>query len=288
MSEEDPVERERRRLRTMGWTDRDLDEFVRRNGTAFLYSLPSLPVVLEGDVAGLDRDVLRKVRALLAKAESTTFPEEAEACSAKAQELMSRHRIERLGDVGNGPAGRRIWLDAPYLKPKASLVSAVGRANSCRAVHLVSLGCMHLVGFPDDLESTEVLFTSLLVQAGRAMSAAGPQVDARGRSRTRSFRSSFLEGFAWRVGARLAEANATVTAQATSAQSSLLPVLAKRDEVVEAALREAFPRTARQRPSLSNGAGWAAGITAAERADIGQQRVGGGPTGLPAPKRRAG
>ena len=288
MSDEDPVERERRRLRSMGWTDRDLDEFVRRNGTEFLFALPPLPAVLEGDVVGLDRDVLRKVRALLAKAESTTFPEEAEACSAKAQELMSRHRIEHLGEVGDGPVGRRIWLDAPYLKPKASLVSVIGRANGCRSVHLSGLGCVHLVGFPDDLEATEVLFTSLLVQAGRAMAAAGPQVDARGRSRTRSFRAAFIEGFAWRIGTRLADANTAVTAQATSAQSSLLPVLAKRDALVEAALREAFPRTTRQRRSLTNGAGWEAGITAADRADIGQERMGGGPAGLPAASRRAG
>jgi hypothetical protein len=288
MSEEDPVERERRRLRSMGWSDRDLDEFVRRNGTEMLFALPPLPFVVDGDGAGIDSDVLRKVRALLAKAESTTFEEEAEACSAKAQELMSRHRIEHLGDVSEGPIGRRIWLDAPYLNPKSSLVSAVGRANGCRGVHLSGLGCVHLVGYPADLEATEVLFTSLLVQAGRALAAAGPQVDARGRSRTRSFRSAFLEGFAYRVGKRLVDANTVVTAAATATQASLLPVLARRDEIVQAALDEAFPRTTRRRTSLTNGAGWQAGIAAAERADLGQRRMGGGPAPLPGPKRRAG
>jgi hypothetical protein len=282
MSEEDPVERDRRRLRSMGWTDRDLDEFVRRNGTEMLFALPPLPSVVDGAGVGLDGDVLRKVRALLAKAESTTFPEEAEACSAKAQELMSRHRIESLGDVSDGPVGRRIWLDAPYRSPKSSLVSAVGRANGCRSVHLSGLGCVHLAGFPDDLEATEVLFTSLLVQAGRAMAAAGRQVDARGRSRTRSFRSAFLEGFAYRVGKRLVDANTVVTTEATTAQASLLPVLARRDEVVQAALDEAFPHTTRRRTSLTNGAGWQAGIAAAERADLGQRRMGGGPEALSA------
>ena len=38
--------------------------------------------------------VLRRIRALLAKAESTEFPEEAEALTAKAQELMSAHAVD--------------------------------------------------------------------------------------------------------------------------------------------------------------------------------------------------
>ena len=37
--------------------------------------------------------MLERVRALLAKAESTTFPEEADALTAKAQQLMTRHAL---------------------------------------------------------------------------------------------------------------------------------------------------------------------------------------------------
>ncbi|HEY0696309.1 MAG TPA: DUF2786 domain-containing protein, partial [Micromonospora sp.] len=44
--------------------------------------------------ADLDQRMLGRVRALLAKAESTDFPEEADAFTAKAQELMARHRID--------------------------------------------------------------------------------------------------------------------------------------------------------------------------------------------------
>jgi hypothetical protein len=55
---------------------------------ALVSSLPALPRL--GPAPARDRGpedtpVLEKVRALLAKAESTTFPEEAEALSAKAQ-----------------------------------------------------------------------------------------------------------------------------------------------------------------------------------------------------------
>ncbi|WP_017570470.1 DUF2786 domain-containing protein, partial [Nocardiopsis halotolerans] len=46
-------------------------------------------------VEPVDQGKLARVRALLAKAESTEFPSEAEALSARAQELMARHSIDR-------------------------------------------------------------------------------------------------------------------------------------------------------------------------------------------------
>ncbi|MGH3621958.1 MAG: DUF2786 domain-containing protein, partial [Sciscionella sp.] len=113
-----------------------------------LLVLPELPRILplpgeatyrEDSATGVDEKVLARVRGLLAKAESTSFPEEAEALSAKAQELMSRHSIERaLIDAETRPrlsaSARRIWLDNPYLGPKSLLVTAVAKANRCRAV----------------------------------------------------------------------------------------------------------------------------------------------------------
>ncbi|HET8683001.1 MAG TPA: DUF2786 domain-containing protein, partial [Micromonosporaceae bacterium] len=55
------------------------------------------------DGRAADPRQLDRVRALLAKAESTTFAEEAEAYTAKAQELMARHSIDyALLSVGAG------------------------------------------------------------------------------------------------------------------------------------------------------------------------------------------
>jgi hypothetical protein len=59
------------------------------------------------------------VRALLAKAEATKFPEEAEALSAKAQELMSRYSLHQaVADHGRGrapvAAAQRIWIGSGY------------------------------------------------------------------------------------------------------------------------------------------------------------------------------
>jgi hypothetical protein len=294
----------RARLKTRGWTERDLAAFERRHRRnrdrepgihddqlllAMYNVLPPMPEVSTPADHGVDAAMLAKVRALLAKAESTTFPAEAEALSAKAQELMTRYRIDAVlvdGGAGGprmGPGGRRIWVEDPYARPKASLLSAVARANGCQAVRIGVDGCVHLVGYDADLEAVELLFTSLLVQVGSAMVAAGPQVDWRGRSRTRSFRHSFLLAYGWRVGERLEQANAT-TASAVDAErgGDLLPMLRRRDVVVSAAVDAAFPNLRRRRPSsaISNAAGWGAGVDAADRADLATAaRVPSGPRG---------
>ena len=88
----------------------------------------------------MERDVLDKIRSLLAKAESTEFEPEAEAFTAKAQELMARYRIDRAvlaaGTAGDRkePAARRVAVHDPYASAKATLLSQVADANGCRAV----------------------------------------------------------------------------------------------------------------------------------------------------------
>ena len=235
-----------------------------------------------------EQKVLTRVRALLAKAESTQFPEEAEALTAKAQELMARHSIDAAlaaaGEARTGrPDQRRVTIENPYVSPKVHLLSAVARANRCEAVWMQREGVVVVFGYPVDLEAVELLFTSLLVQATTAVLAAGSQVDVLGRSRTRSFRTSFLHSFAVRIGERLAEATAGAVEEAAAEggeAAGLLPVLADRTEAVQAARDEAFPHTRTARPSVSNGQGWHAGRAAAERASLtGQGQVRGGPRG---------
>ncbi|MFA1551266.1 DUF2786 domain-containing protein [Actinomadura chokoriensis] len=225
---------------------------------------------------GVDQRVLGKVRALLAKAESTEFPEEAEALSARAQELMARHSIDhallaaKTGGMG-GPAGRRIAVDSPYDAPKAVLLTVVADANRCRAIWHRELGFCTVLGFPTDLAAVEMLFTSLLVQATSAIVHAGPRRDARGRSRTRSFRHAFLNAYASRIGERLCEAAgaAADSAVADAGGKDLLPVLAARDRAVEQAVDTMFPDLAKGRAgSVSNYEGWVAGRAAADLASL--------------------
>lgn len=238
-----------------------------------LLVLPPLPGVPpeEPDVSGIDPKVLARVRGLLAKAESTTFAEEAEALSAKAQELMARHALAAAVVTGVPEAVptagvRRLWLDAPYTSAKSSLVHQVATANRCRAVSLDALDLVTVVGHPTDLDTVELLTTSLLVQAGRAMAGA------RNGARTRSFRHAFLLSYATRIGERLRAAGAAAEEEARAESGdALLPVLAARGEVVERTVAELFPRLTTKRFSVGNAAGWRAGREAADAASL---RVG--------------
>ncbi|MER5641704.1 DUF2786 domain-containing protein [Kitasatospora sp. NPDC002227] len=223
-----------------------------------------------GPVAGEPR-MLSRIRALLAKAESTEYPEEAEALSAKAQQLMAQHSIdEALLAVGkpsaDTPAALRIGVDNPYESPKAMLLDAVAGANRCQVVWAKEFGFCTIVGFDGDLDGVELLYTSLLVQATAAMNRAGSRQHLDGASRTKAFRQSFLIAYAARIRERLAAA----TEEATRATDDdrLLPALAARDAAVRQTIGRMFPKVTSQRVRISDGEGWHAGRAAADRADL--------------------
>jgi hypothetical protein len=144
----------------------------------------------------------------------------------------------------------------------------VAWVNHCRSVWSRELGFATVLGFPPDLDAVEVLFTSLLVQATTAMTHAGSRRDGTGRSRTRSFRQSFLAAYAQRIGERLCgAADEAVRQAATETGKDLLPVLAARDRVVEEKLEELFPELNTVGPGrVRDREGWVSGLAAADRA----------------------
>jgi hypothetical protein len=226
-----------------------------------------------GDARKTDAGLLKRVRALLAKAESTDFPAEAETYTAKAQELIARYSIDeallhaRDGDPAVVPFARRIGVDHPYEDEKASLLHAVAAANRCQTVWSQELGFSTVFGFDADIDAVELLYTSLLVQANRAMAGAEPAGGKAGRARLKTFRRSFLVAFAARIGERLADAGEAALAEGDAA--NVLPVLADRDEQVRETMRRVFPRTVRVRGSrVDSIEGWDSGLEAADRAGI--------------------
>ncbi|WP_048819631.1 DUF2786 domain-containing protein [Streptomyces ipomoeae] len=219
--------------------------------------------------------MLTRIRALLAKAEATGFPEEAEALSAKAQELMARHSIDEAllaarTHTKDAPGACRIGVDPPYETAKAVLLDAVARANRCEAVWSEALGFSTVVGFEADLEAVELLYTSLLVQATTAMTKAEAAQRKGGRKRTKTFRQSFLAAYAHRIGDRLAEvADAQVAETGAEDAGDLLPVLAARDVAVRDRFTHMFPDTVTTRVrGVSDATGWRQGTEAADRAQV--------------------
>jgi hypothetical protein len=227
-------------------------------------------------VGEVDAKALKTIRALLAKAEGTTFEAEAEAFTAKAQELMTRHSIDAAvlaahaaGAPGShaGIVSRRVHIDNPYADEKATFLAALAHVNGAKCVWSPSAGFSTLMGFPVDLQLTDVLFTSLLVQATHA-SAAATAHDK--RLRTPSFRRAFLVSFADRIAERLETTRDQVTHEAEREYgSALLPVLAQREAAVEQAYEQAFPNVTMMPARRYNAHGWHAGREAADRADIG-------------------
>ena len=127
-----------------------------------------------------------------------------------------------------------------------------------------------VVGFADDLAATQMLFTSLLVQAQVAMQTAASSAPPGARARSRLFRSSFLTAYAHRVAERLAEINAYVVADVEAETGrSILPVLAARSSLIDSVVAEMFGRL-RSRGVRRNldAAGWASGRMAADRARL--------------------
>lgn len=222
--------------------------------------------------------IASKVQALLAKAESTPYPEEAEALFAKAQELITRHSIDevllRTRSSTDKPELRTIQMQAPYASAKFTLISAVGRANDVQVIgdrnYLVTL-----FGYRTDLDAVEMLFASLVVQATRAMFSV-PRDDV--GQRIKAFRHSFLVAFAQHIEQRLREARARAEQEvADETGTALVPLLDAKREAVAQLADETFPHVQTKRASLSHAGGYQAGRTAAERADLGGKgRVGGG------------
>ena len=125
--------------------------------------------------------ILKKVRALLDKAESTSFSEERDAFLNKADDLMLKYAIEEaeLAKAGKGakedPTSTRVVVcmaNNPLRESLVDIISAVAEHNRCRIVFygLRSNKTSDLpitaviVGFPSDLDYVEMLYTSLTLQ----------------------------------------------------------------------------------------------------------------------------
>ena len=233
-----------------------------------------------------DPRMLGKIRALLSKAEATSFAEEAEAFTTKAQDLMTRYAIDEalLDDsTGDGEASaRRIHIDNPYAQAKVHLLSTVGGINRVRVIWDDHHGMATAVGMAVDLQLVEMLFTSLLVQATRALTDAGnarptePGYRSGRLNRSPSFRRAFLLAYASRIGERHANAGDRATADASASHGAeLVPVLARRAEAVDTTFDRLFTETRKIRAKRVDARGWNAGREAADRAVFAAGQVSG-------------
>lgn len=245
-----------------------------------------------GDAARTDatRDISRevliaKVRKLLAKAESTDNPNEAEAFSAKAADLIAAHRLDpdhvrdslRHGTV----CLRRIPIGrGAYVRARLALLTAVAQAHDCEVVFETGeAGTVAvLAGFESDLVVTELLYESLHVQAAGQMAATRRATPAA----TQRWRRSFLFGYGRRVSELLGESRPQMAqppsrvAPTLFDEDSMLPDLLARASRVQEFAKTAFgPVRAARSVRPPQAGGWNDGVRAAASADVGRTRLDG-------------
>ncbi|NYD40724.1 DUF2786 domain-containing protein [Nocardioides panaciterrulae] len=237
--------------------------------------------------------ILAKVRKLLALAEDPAATEhEAVTYTAKAAQLIADYGIDQVllaqADPTRDPVGDRVLtMDAPYAADKADLLSTVAGRLRCQTVQRTRWRdgrkelSLHLFGHHCDLERTELLFTSLLLQAATGLS----RTHVPPGEHKAAFRRSWLAGFRMAIGDRLKAAEQRARAESSDrfreAGSSTELVLADRSALVEAALNQAYPYLTTAPPRQLSGSGGAEGWAAGRRADLGERRVGSARRALP-------
>jgi hypothetical protein len=227
--------------------------------------------------------LLARVRKLLVKAEADGVTQaEAQALTAKAAELMAKYGIDRallaaVRPETDRPDDRIIDVANPWARVQAHLLCGLAAALRCQCVILPRTGPgsrIHVFGFASDIERTDVLYTSLLLQMWQGLSATEPPAWSRS---PRAWRRSWLLGFATAVVARVRAAEQRAAQRAADAPAGSGPsaalVLADRTEIIERTLRQAYPVTRTSRVTYS-GAGYGTGYAQGQRADIGTSRLG--------------
>ncbi len=235
-----------------------------------------------------ERDWKETVRALLTKAQARgVTQQESEAYFAKAASIMAAKGIDQAllaeedSSKSDQPADKIITIPGPFAREKAELLQRIALALRCQAVRLWPNKApyrVHVFGWATDIERLEMLYTSLLFQAGRFMSEDMPAPwehretgDKRG-----AMERAWLTGFSEKVAVRLraierhAQENAPKTSS-TGRGTDL--VLLDRAQVIEGKYREAYPTTTYKSRTL-RGRGYYQGSNAGNRADLGQKRFG--------------
>jgi hypothetical protein len=216
----------------------------------------------------------RRIEGLLRKAEGTDNPHEAEAFSAKAFELMERYRIDlatfKVGDEETFVRDLYDLTQFKFLRASLRLLDRItyhygvvciigATGNSKRPI---------LVGDRDDIAAVHMMMDSLIRQRDAACVVSPVPL---GLS-TNAHRNSFCYGYADRIGTRL---KAIRDARITEAHgnSVALELVDRHQRVLDMLAGAVGGKPNQNRPDVYAGS-VAAGKAAADRADLGQSRIG--------------
>lgn len=205
-------------------------------------------------------NIIDKVRAMLAKAASTTHEPEREAFEAKAQALITRYQIaaNELEQADSEIIERRIdirtWGDAT--RGVIYLYGGIAELNRSSAAHraVADYSQVILFGTEVDLDLTETVVRHLLPQLRTHMLLDRPKS-----------RMSYAIGWTHEVLSRLIAAQEAVAAE----YNALVPTNSAADDAMQQAyrLKDDSPTT------LVDSAEYEFGASAAGQADIGRTKL---------------
>ncbi len=205
-------------------------------------------------------NLVSKVAALLAKADSSEHAPEREAFQAKAQALITRHQIAE-GELRLSRAEmeeRSIMVEdwGNATRGVVYLYSGIAKLNRCSVAHRTGRGWARIVlfGSDHDADLTCALVEHLLPQLRLAI------LNDRPRSRM-----SYSIGWTHEVLDRLQAA----TEQAAAESNALVPTNVAADEALRAAHKL---RT--ERRNTVDSAEYGSGMSAAEQVDLGRTGLG--------------
>lgn len=237
-------------------------------------------------------DYADKINKLMAKAESTEFPEEAEALLEKAQELMTTYGIEEamLREAGKEVIEEITELVLSYTGGMRKTLFALGHRladhNGCRSFFRDNRHDsgprrvdVIVIGFPKDLERIEMLDTSLKLQCAVALKKfVKEHVDPTWhRGVKRNEKREFVLGYIAGVSAKLRQAQVRATEVATEKNGPgvALAIRSRKDQVDDWTDKKYTGlRPVRSRIQRGSHSAKEVGVQAGERADIGESKLG--------------
>lgn len=238
-------------------------------------------------------DLKEKIAGLLAKAEATTFEEERDTYTAKAEALMLKYGIEQaelesIGRVKPEEITQEVFeYVSPFHAIIPSFVNGIAQALGSLSVLVYKKRGMkqrqvflYVIGHKTDVEHARVLIDSLWTQANLAVAhwvktEAKQDImyqvaDSQGRWRARR---EFVASFGWTVAHRI---KVERTSQEQTASTGAALVLVSKQERVDEWMHQQHNVGKARRSTLRGGmSGAAAGAEAGRRADIGHKGIGG-------------
>lgn len=227
------------------------------------------------DIDSMKLKMMEKVEGLLAKAESTEFPEERDSFITKAQELMTKYAIEeaslRKGQDASEIVMEHIQVNMDkikYTKAVATLITAVGQAQNAYVVFTPKSGKQRgfafatVFGSPTALDLVLMMVSSLHKQLEIALRDTPVPEWEHGKT----FRNNFVISFANAINMRLREAKEETIRNESNKSAAL--VLVNEAERAEEAGRNHFGRVSTassstgRHSSAGQAAGWKAGMDA--------------------------